>query len=88
MATDKIPEMVERVAEAIRPLCYDECSEKELLEFAAAAIEAMREPTEAMSKAGNVPIRWTQEVPPRLELPFGWTTTDAWRVMIDAALGE
>ncbi len=97
-------EMVERVARAIceadsEP--WDELGEtgadnapfpysKEMYrKLARAAIAAMREPTEGMNAAGALPWRWTtHEAPPGLELPFGWTNADTWRVMIDAALAQ
>jgi hypothetical protein len=87
--------MIERVARAIvSAYCdravdaphNDEITEADI-EAARAAIAALREPSEAMMKAGSLPYRWTtHEAPPRLELPFGWTTTDAWQAMIDEAL--
>jgi hypothetical protein len=47
-------EMVDRVAAAIRPLLYgsDLMADSEVGDIARAAIEAMREPTEAMVEAG------------------------------------
>lgn len=47
---------------------------------ARAAIEAMREPTDAMMKAGEVP-GWDDSVSIGL-------SSDVWRAMIDAALNE
>jgi hypothetical protein len=56
---------------------------------ARAALAVLREPNAAMMKAGLMPWRWNNSViPPSLELPFGWTTDDAWRAMVDAILSE
>jgi len=72
-------DMIERVARAIRFFddwpTLSETAKAIYREQARFAIEAMREPTEAMEKAGNAP----------------WRDADAemcWRLMIDAALGE
>lgn len=55
----------------------------------AAVLASIREPSGAMNKAGSAPVRWNHSVvPPTLELPFGWTTADSWRAMIDALAAE
>ena len=90
-------EMVERVGRAIDPRGWEtqdglrqyspdywasetqtECR-KELIARARRAIAAMREPTEAMTRAG-----WEHTGDPC------WlhNVADAWRAMIDAAVGE
>jgi DNA polymerase/3'-5' exonuclease PolX len=64
-------EMVERVARAM----YGEIDFRgEAYKKARAAIEAMREPTEQMSTAGEL-------------TPFDCHSDVTWRAMIDAALG-
>jgi len=79
-------EMIERVARAIFRADYPEEGEGSEIawekrahwysEAARAAIEAMREPTEEMSEAGNVPTyQWVDN-----------TADDVWSRMIDAAL--
>lgn len=80
-------EMVERVAIAIFEACpykdsqnfqdHDDRYKHNVRSYARAAIEAMREPTDAMS----------------LGLPDGYkpgshSATQIWRAMIDAALGK
>ena len=76
---DKTPEMVERVARAIHAaLGYDEWAEPECTQCtdaARAAIEAMREPTYEMMRAGM----WVRHPEP---------TKDVWLAEIDAALGK
>jgi hypothetical protein len=91
-------EMVERVALAIReelvrqyrdderhkcpagPAYYEEAISPTLI--ANVAIAAMREPTEAMVKAGNTAIRH------RIELGLHTESDSAWRAMIDATLAD
>ena len=71
-----LPEMVERVARAITTARYgSRCAfHAEHKKMAIAAIQAMREPTQAMWDAG---ARAAEELEP-----------NAWEAMIDAALGE
>ena len=78
-------DMTERVARAIyfnmncvmhdHDELWRDCNQAIYRDCARAAIEAMREPTEVMEKAGNAP----------------WHDADAlmcWQLMIDVALGE
>lgn len=65
--------MVEAIAKAIAPFLSHECDDHSVP--ARAAIEAMREPTEAMKDAGV-----STATPLALRL--------AWEAMIDAALTE
>jgi hypothetical protein len=74
-------DMVERVAKAIATKAlgevgrdYDPFAVQKCIPYARAAIEAMREPTEEMFKAGD--------------LHDTYDFTVAWRPMIDAALEE
>lgn len=90
-------EMIERVARAIDPVAFDPSIEDEnypgeiednrtaALSRARAAIEAMREPTEGMQKAGFRVNVW--ENPKSINV--GRVTIPAdkpWRAMIDEAL--
>ena len=81
-------EMVERVARAIYggPIPWeaiDPASQKILLRDARAAIEAMREPTEAMSEVGRIIVGPTYEAKSLLRAR---EADICWRAMIDAAL--
>lgn len=91
--------MIDRVARALHARRYGEWyegplkmtdSQRACLADARAAIEAMREPTEYMQKAGFRLNKWTNPKPchdhcvGRVTMPV-----DApWRAMIDAALNE
>jgi hypothetical protein len=64
--------MVEQVMEGLRPLMF-EADDELIRKLARAAVEAMREPTDAMITA----------------VPFGEDTMrEHWPLMIDAALAE
>jgi hypothetical protein len=62
-------DMIERVARALR---HAESYDASFSEMARGAIEAMREPTDAMREAGRTT----------------YTGFGAWQAMIDAALGK
>ena len=84
-------EMIERVARALRPdamrLPPSESLHQEALGLARVAIEAMREPTEAMVSAGLFAphLPRDREMDPVIE--NDWAVTQ-YAAMIDAALGE
>ncbi len=91
--SDEVPEMVERVARAIRDelgLDWPYTGHAMLLSTARAAIEAMREPNDLMLRAGD------REAEKATYLGLGgdeaqWSidgTTNVWRAMHSAALGE
>ena len=70
-------DMIERVARSITEVLRAKGASSRMMDAgkdaARAAIKAMREPTEAMLKAGP---------------PFPYMDKDVWKAMIDAALGE
>ena len=73
--------MIERVAQTladVNELDYDEFPEQHNA-LARAAINAMREPTDAMLSAGGRAI---------LNADEDWKSNASWRAMIDAALNE
>jgi hypothetical protein len=78
-----VPEMVHRVAEALRTACLKEFgstwSYDRSWNFARAAIEAMREPNEEMLRAG------TSEVYD-LDISGEYWSERIWHAMISAAL--
>ena len=69
-----LPEMVARVTDAISNSIFSKVSRRECEDAARAAIQMMREPTQAMWDAG---ARAAEQLEP-----------NAWESMIDAALGE
>jgi hypothetical protein len=78
-------EMIERVALAIDGAMFDSvqmpCGERQAF-VARAAIEAMREPTNAMHKAGN------DKMDSMVAGDGDAFCEHVWRLMIDAALSE
>ncbi|UFS83223.1 hypothetical protein LPB79_13300 [Rhizobium sp. T136] len=76
--------MVERVGAELRRECLEvfgaTWSNDVAWRFARAAIKAMREPSEAMVEAGNLPV-WDDSVTVGL-------SEEIWPAMIDAALEE
>ena len=84
-------EMIERVAKALAKADGDPSVLFDYyLEHARAAIEAMREPTEEMSKAGFVVNKFDNEIrccdSPRRLARITMPADPAWKAMIDAAL--
>lgn len=88
--------LVERVAREIDPEAWSlfiiplwptrAARKRRALGKALAAIEAMREPTEAMcdaEPAGGFDIYWGYEADGR-----AWTPKDVWHAMIDVAMNE
>ena len=77
-------EMIETVAKALEPKCRafgrGDMPMQVAREFARAAIEAMREPTDAMKKAADM-ARPMYDDPPT-------SGEDYWDYMIDAALTD
>jgi hypothetical protein len=82
--------MVERVARAIEDANLKASGDEDYTPLARAAIEAMREPTEAMLKAGFHKNRWTNPKPCHDHCVGRVTLSidEPWRAMIDAALSE
>lgn len=82
--------MVKRVADAIDDKLSDfpEMGRARIERLARTAIEAMREPTEAMLKAGEIPTRQIQLGNGTFAtgLGFGACAWSMWPRMIDAAL--
>lgn len=82
-------EMVERVARAIGAACYDILSSYMAKSAARAAIEVMREPTEAMTLAWRqFEPTWGCQAPPRLIHKLGSNPYSHWVAGIDAALTQ
>lgn len=75
------PEMVERVARALRDFYIDD----DLYNVARAAIEAMREPTSAMLVSACAAVSREQV----RQIPFNRTdAATCWQAAIDVALGK
>lgn len=98
LPTEGSNEMVERVAIAIFVSWYDgspmapvafytDCDDvlqADYRRIARAAIEAMREPTEAVCEVG----RSVEVAGDEANRPIGWVADRVWSAMIDAALIE
>lgn len=82
--------MIERVTKALKAEFepYRVFDEGEAERLARAAIEAMREPTEAMKKLDSrYALYWDHSTaPPRLSFPLGAHVGAHWAAMIDEAL--
>jgi len=78
-------EMIERVAKALADCAlepFDELSRSKYMGDARAVIEAMREPTEAMTAAAWDTLDWG----PPMAVKDEAMPAPVWRCMIDAAL--
>jgi hypothetical protein len=80
----------------IEPYCADLTNvpvhgDLDLLILADAVLAELREPTEAMTKAGyerSGPVWDNSTTPPTLRTRFGVTANDTWTAMLDAAAAE